>query len=198
MTLNEKIHKFLAVRPNAIPPYTGHRRMGRIDLIKIFEMAGYNYGVEIGVNKGGHSLLICENLPGVNLFCIDPWTAYFRKDRQHKHDAAYAEAKEKLAPYEATLLKDVSLNAVKSFKDGALDFVYIDGNHKFDSCMSDLIAWSPKVKIGGIISGHDYVPHYDFGVIEAVNAYTRAHHIDPWYIIKGRQNTYFWVKKNND
>ena len=60
------------------------------------------------------------------------------------------------------------------FKDYSLDFVYIDGNHKYDSVIEDLNTWYPKVKYRGIIAGDDY--KYKFpGVIRAVNEFSNMH-----------------------
>jgi hypothetical protein len=41
--------------------------------------------------------------------------------------------------------------------NGSLDFVYIDGNHRFEQVVADLAAWAPKVRPGGIVAGHDYL-----------------------------------------
>jgi len=40
--------------------------------------------------------------------------------------------------------------------DGMLDMVFIDADHNYESVRSDIAAWRPKVKPGGIIAGHDY------------------------------------------
>jgi predicted O-methyltransferase YrrM len=63
-----------------------------------------------------------------------------------------------------------SIEAAKQFEDNSLDFVHIDASHDYESVLEDIIAWYPKVKQGGIISGDDYVPCWD-GVIQAVNKY---------------------------
>lgn len=55
-----------------------------------------------------------------------------------------------------TDIKSNSWEAAEQFEDHSLDFVYIDADHKYDSVKRDIIAWLPKVKNGGIISGHDY------------------------------------------
>jgi hypothetical protein len=34
--------------------------------------------------------------------------------------------------------------------------VFIDADHTYESITSDIQSWLPKVKVGGIISGHDY------------------------------------------
>ena len=198
MDLDNKIRKYLRIKRNDMPPYCGRIRSKRSNLINIFKMAGFKHGAEVGVNKGNHSYAICQIMPDINLSCIDTWTANTRRPDPEQQESAYQQAKKQLAPYNVKLIKDTSLNAVTTFASGSLDFVYIDANHTFDSCMSDLIAWAPKVKIGGIISGHDYLECYKYGVIEAVNTYTRAHNVNSWYIISNRQPTYFWVKKHND
>lgn len=97
------------------------------------------------------------------------------------------------------------MEAVKRFKNGSLDFVYIDANHSFNYVMQDLTEWSKKVRVGGIVSGDDYYHFRKAGVIEAVNAYTKAHSIkfnltDPYSDkIRDRgsqeQPCYYWVKE---
>lgn len=49
-----------------------------------------------------------------------------------------------------------SVRSTRLFKDGEVDFVFIDGDHAFRSVRRDVAAWWPKVKEGGVISGHDY------------------------------------------
>jgi predicted O-methyltransferase YrrM len=49
-----------------------------------------------------------------------------------------------------------SIQAAKHFDDESIDLVFIDGAHDFDSVYNDILAWLPKVKTGGIVSGHDW------------------------------------------
>ena len=95
-------------------------------------------------------------------------------------------------------IRKPSLEGARDVADGSLDFVYIDGLHDFDSVMGDILAWAPKVRPGGMISGHDYCHIHRYGVIPAVDAYTRAHNIFLWYITFERTApqaySYFWVK----
>jgi len=48
------------------------------------------------------------------------------------------------------------------------DFVYIDGNHKYNHVKEDILKWLPKVNPNGVIAGHDYNHAYE-GVIKAVD-----------------------------
>ena len=55
-----------------------------------------------------------------------------------------------------TDLKGVSWEMANKFDDNSVDFVFIDAGHDYDSVVKDINAWLPKIKKGGIISGHDY------------------------------------------
>lgn len=50
-----------------------------------------------------------------------------------------------------------SIEAAKDFPDRSLDAVYIDAEHDEESIRADIKAWRPKIKFGGILSGHDYI-----------------------------------------
>jgi hypothetical protein len=52
--------------------------------------------------------------------------------------------------------------------DEYLDFVYIDGDHKYEEVKRDIECWFPKVKKGGCIGGHDYGKKNYLGVRRAV------------------------------
>jgi predicted O-methyltransferase YrrM/glycosyltransferase involved in cell wall biosynthesis len=67
-------------------------------------------------------------------------------------------------------LKTTSLKAAEQFEDNSLDFVHIDASHDYENVLADIIAWYPKVKPGGFITGDDYVINWG-GVIQAVNEY---------------------------
>ena len=56
--------------------------------------------------------------------------------------------------YYPVIMRLESLEAAKLFPDGFLDLVYIDGDHF--RIAEDIDAWTPKVKAGGILCGHDW------------------------------------------
>jgi hypothetical protein len=173
-------------------PHTSIRR-SRVDLAKLCHEVGFKVGVEIGVCTGKHSQILCENIPGVTLTCIDPWLSDGRIS-QERQDAFAGAAAERLRPYNATILRIPSMDALAAFTDDSLDFVHVDGNHTYDHAAQDIIFWSRKLRVGGMMSVHDYCPFRWGGVVEAVDAYTKCHHIDPWYVIREMQPTAFWIK----
>ena len=54
------------------------------------------------------------------------------------------------------LVRDGSPEVTAHFPDDFFDFVYLDARHDYTSVLTDLAAFWPKVKRGGIIAGHDF------------------------------------------
>lgn len=50
-----------------------------------------------------------------------------------------------------------SLQAAELFENCFFDCVYLDNSHMFEHILKEIKFWLPKVKFGGIISGHDYL-----------------------------------------
>lgn len=155
---------------------------------------GYKSGAEIGVLRGGYSRDLCNSMSGLKLKCVDPWMS-FRRNTQAFMDGCYVRTCRRLRGFNAEVIRKPSMAAVKDVLDASLDFVYIDAMHEFDPVMLDLIFWVPKVRKGGIVSGHDYSePKWWNGVQAAVNTYTDAHGIKNWYITDETDPSFFWVK----
>lgn len=179
----------------------------KYDLIKHFAELGFTIGAEVGVSMGYLSEAMFKAIPNLKLYCVDVWD-YYNNNRwsasERKNALYYRRACTKLAPYNSELIKDTSMSAVRRIPDESLDFVYIDSNHSFDYVMEDLINWSKKVKKGGIVSGDDYYHFGGAGVVEAVDAYAKAHKIevqltDPYPDIMDRgfheKPSFYWIKK---
>lgn len=175
----------------------------RLDLCHLFAAMGFRRGVEVGVWIGLFSEQLCLANPDLHLTCVDPWLQYKhyneRKNNQGRLDEAYQEACTRLAPFHCTIVRKSSVEAAKTIPDGSLDFVYLDGNHQRAFVDQDLATWTPKVRSGGIIAGHDYefpprkAPWID--VREAVLAFTAARRIAPWYVVARERKapSFFWI-----
>lgn len=190
--------------------------MGRDDMASLFAELGFNEGAEVGVELGLYSEVLLKANPKLHLSCIDPWLAsaydpafgtHAVDTEQEKYDERYSECKERLSMYNATIVRKPSLDALNLFEDGSLDFVYIDANHDFPNFINDLHQWSKKVKIGGIVSGHDYaVFSYKKAnhVKRALDAYARCYRMIPFFVIgaleykegttRDKYRSWMWVK----
>ena len=182
------IRRTFGVSPGrALPIDTRHRYGNRALLATLCQKLEHKVGAEIGVRNGRFSKLFCE--VGLEMWCIDPWypVPNYSQARQDRH---YQEAVANLSPFNAHLIKKTSMDALDDVPNN-LDFIHIDGRHEFDFVMEDIIHWHPKLRSGGIFAVHDY---HLAGVKRAIEAYTLAHHIDPWFTLKSDQPTAFWVK----
>jgi hypothetical protein len=55
-----------------------------------------------------------------------------------------------------TLIQSDSIKASTQYPDNYFDLIFIDADHSYDAVKNDIIHWSPKLKQGGIIAGHDF------------------------------------------
>lgn len=174
----------------------------RDDLAFLFDELNFNVGAEVGIEQGLYSEVLCKANPSLELYCIDPLEPYagyrehVSKDKMNKF---YDTAQARLKPFNCTIVRKYSLDAVQNFDDNSLDFVYIDANHNFQNTTNDLIEWSKKVKVGGIIAGHDFVRNkkkdYKCHVKDVVHGLTYAYDIKPWFVTSDKSPSYFWVKE---
>ena len=132
---------------------------------ELINRMNYKIGAEIGVDKGDFSEHILSKTQIEMYYGIDTWQDDFGSN--HKPDyfdkegnVRLNQALEKLSPYvlnsRVILLRMEGLQASKKFEEETIDFCYIDGDHSLGGIYNDVVAWTPKVKIGGIIAGHDY------------------------------------------
>lgn len=129
----------------------------RIELAKYFTELGFKVGAEIGILEGSYSRALCRYNPELLLYSIDGWDLLENNTKRKKYQLWYYErAKNKLAPHNVVIIKELSTEAVKRFENGSLDFVYIDASHSYPAVKEDITIWTPKVRSGGIVSGHDY------------------------------------------
>lgn len=172
----------------------------RDDMLRGLNLSGI--GIEIGVKKGIFSRRIIENT-NLYMYLLDAWR-YFDSGYI---DLANAENQTQikrmgftvnhLLPFEGrfTIIRDTSENGSKIFQDNFFDFVYIDGNHSYKACLQDLELWYPKLKSGGIFSGHDYtnIPP-SIEVKRAVDEFASKYDIKIQKTVKGKFPSWFTTK----
>lgn len=116
--------------------------------------------VEVGVWKGRSTLAIAEGLGaafGGRLVAVDTFGGDPGWPLAPEPGEARAEFDRNTAGFSfLEVVQAESVAAAGRFEDGSVDWVFIDALHEYESVVADIAAWSPKVKPGGLISGHDY------------------------------------------
>lgn len=119
-------------------------------------------GLEVGSLYGEFAGRVISTWKGKQLILLDPWCKQPSDIyREPVNDCNWNDAYRSCQLLQEkdsriTLMRDYSPGAAAYFRDDSLDWVYIDGRHDHDAISSDLRAWWPKVKSGGLFSGHDY------------------------------------------
>lgn len=122
--------------------------------------------VEVGCWKGRTTTVMLQGaFNGVNgfsidLHCVDP----FLGSEEHKEVLKGGSTKQEFlnninkigALNFIKVIEKTSIEASKDFQDNSLDAVFIDAAHDYENVKADIIAWTPKLKSGGLLFGHDY------------------------------------------
>ena len=165
-------------------------------LIKQIKKHDYKIGAELGVQVGRNLFEIKEAFPDeLILYGIDIWSN--KKVRfdgttdltNIKPNNAWGTVNNKRNrlenPDQVILIRALTSKAYKQFEDESLDFIFIDASHQYDEIYLDIKLWEPKVRKGGLISGHDINMH---GVAKAVNE------LLPGWQKAGSDNVWFKMK----
>ena len=135
----------------------------------IDRVPGPAHFVEVGSYKGRSSAYMaveCANSgKGIQFDCVDTWMGSEEhqkgegfEDPDVVNNRLFEVFTNNMKPAEG-LYKAVrlaSVDAAAIYEDESLDFVFIDASHDYENVKADVTAWYPKVKVGGIISGHDF------------------------------------------
>lgn len=137
--------------------------------------------VEIGAYLGKSTCFLAEKLinsgKNITLNIVDNWVG-------HPSDIALVEEIKKFGNIydifidnmtkanvldKLNIIRGDSAESASNFEDNSIDFVYIDAAHDYESVKRDINTWLPKVKLSGVIAGHDYGNVSSTGVDQAVN-----------------------------
>jgi predicted O-methyltransferase YrrM len=134
--------------------------------------------VEIGSWKGKSAVcLALGSKAGSNVmvYCVDP----HQDTPTHKHFGVKRTYADFIENIKIAGVDDIVLPITKTSKEAAgafnepIEFLFIDGEHDFESVKSDVELWFPKVIDGGIIAFHDYSAS---GVYKVIKKYVYKSH----------------------
>ena len=120
--------------------------------------------VEVGVWKGMSAAYMAVEIinsgKNIKFDCVDRWEYIDSQEEipETMFENLYDTFLNNIEPVKhiITPVRELSWDGAKHYEDESLDFIFIDAAHDYESVKKDIIAWFPKLKKGGIISGHDY------------------------------------------
>lgn len=123
----------------------------------IQEAAASGSVVEIGSWKGRSTHALLTGCPGT-VWAVDTWSGSPGEDNM-LHEAAskdvYKEFMENVGSRpNLKVIRDESVHAAKSFADGSVGMVFIDGDHRYEAVLADIDAWKRVAR--RLICGHDF------------------------------------------
>lgn len=126
---------------------------------------GYRAGAELGVSQGRFTSYLCGHIPDLTMIAVDLWATLPPRAvegaetyENNDHEFNYTRFRGFCARFEGrvTIHRMRTVDAAQLVPDESLDFVFIDADHTYDGCQADIAAWEPKVRKGGMVTGHDY------------------------------------------
>jgi len=141
---------------------------------------------DVGDNDGSMSESLLKRVPGLRLLLIGP-CELATKARHPARDITGPEARgegmadalwDRMRPFRnrSVIVCQRSVDAAAFVAPDSLDLVFIDGDHDYGAVREHVRLWRPKLRIGGVLAGHDYNLFFP-GTIRAVHEFafdTRA------------------------
>jgi Methyltransferase domain len=164
-----------------------HRSMQRRRLLSLLPKE--SRCAEIGTWRGDFAATILKSRRPRQLYLVDPWEhraegkydlAWFgghaqagQEDLDAIYESVVTRFKSEIDCGQVVIKRLRSVDAAASFPDHALDWIYIDGDHTYESVKGDLETYYRAVKPGGLLAGDDYgtVGWWDDGVTRAVDEF---------------------------
>jgi hypothetical protein len=127
--------------------------------------------VEI-INSGKSILFDCVDTWNGSQEHLDPSSGWFVKELIEDPDYLWKDFNNNISPVKEVIkpIRMTSLEASQLYEDESLDFVFIDASHEYQDVLDDITSWIKKVKIGGVLAGHD-ISYYE--VQNAVAEYSK-------------------------
>ena len=150
-------------------PFEGKRQHFLKHLI---ETNNFQIMIEVGIDTGKTTFHLLDTIPNLIIYAVDTDISKFYT----------ASVKEKygnrLIP-----IQGYSFQVADQFADNFADIIFIDADHSYASVKKDILKYIPKLKKGGLLTGHDI----DYpGVNKAVYEFIKDFDVGPNFV---------WIKK---
>jgi len=135
-----------------------------VDLVRA---NGWRAGAEIGVYAGETLHALLKHCRRLTMIAVDPLEPQrltldsLGDDGTKYRNTDWAALRKEMQkrcnrwPDRLTWHKMRSQEAAAKIEEDSLDFVFIDADHAQASVEQDIMAWTPKIKRGGWLTGHD-------------------------------------------
>jgi len=187
MKEEKKININISDMLEVYPPFNYHsfyEYIAKLTNLKVFVELGSWQGDSISYLT--RQIKEYQNMENVKIYSIDLFEdtpckimrkKYSNKVDHIRHIYEYNLAINQVRDNIITIKKDTALSA-NDFENNSVDFCFLDASHDYQSAIQDLKAWYPKIKKGGIISGHDYDKHHKEGIINAVDDFMEGKNVE--------------------
>jgi Tfp pilus assembly protein PilF len=158
------------------------------------------HGAIVGLQNGNFSQKMRSTWNGKYLHLIDDW----KSNLSIREDSYLTDGQQKQLYHHiisaftddsnAFVYKMNSLFAVNQFPESFFDWIYLETDNTYDSCIANLKAWCPKLKTGGIIAVYNSIENCSeqdrSGTKTAIEEFVKDR--DSELFFTDSDNTYFW------
>jgi len=116
--------------------------------------------VELGSWKGGSAIATARVIGkwGGKITCVDVWGSV-PVPYGCNHSVTVDEFVRNVTGagvFNVRAIQSRTDDAAREWRGGPIDYLYVDADHSYEGCKSDLELWWPHIRIGGLIAGDDY------------------------------------------
>lgn len=117
--------------------------------------------VELGTYLGASAIGMARvsQAWGGTVYCVDTWAGRPQPGRSSAPLRLFACATNmRRAKVHASvrLIPATTLEAAKAWQGPPIDCLYVDADHSYEGCLSDLQHWTPHLRQGALLMGDDY------------------------------------------
>ena len=113
-------------------------------LLHLIEKNNFKTIAEVGVKFGRTTFFLLDNVQDLVIHAVDlDISMFYNKEVKSKY-------KDRLIP-----IKGYSYEVADQLPNNSMDLIFIDADHSYESVKKDILAYTPKLKDNGLLTGHD-------------------------------------------